>query len=342
LLVLTTTALFAPWGARNWAWTGNPVAPALQSVFNGPGREYFDPVALEQVQAFVHAIGRGRSLAALAALPWNLTMNVVPGVYGNSYGYQIGPLYFVLVLAIFLVRPARRDPLVALLLEVGGLLLLFWFVTVQESRLLLPVLPMVAVGGGIALDALVPRRPSAGWLLLVLPLYVAAYGVYWRFERFASHWAYALGSLDPEEIAAREPAYVAGHWLAKQLSPRDRVLLVFESRGYLFRDMDYIPAVINEGSAVLQMIHRSPDVRTLRCELEALGVTVVVVNDNNLLKFPPTFIDGYRQDDLRGDVALIRDLVEHGGTPLWSHGGVRVARLRPASGCDTAVVPGRR
>jgi hypothetical protein len=328
-LMVATTAFLVPWAARNWAFTGNPLAPALQSVFSGPGREYFDPLALDQVQAFVRAIGMGRSLTALVTLPWNLTMNIVPGVYGNSYGYQIGPLYFVLALAVLLVTPARRDPLASLFLELSGLLVLLWFLTVQESRLLLSALSMLAVAGATAIDELVPRRPSAGSLLLVLPLYVAPYGAWWRFERFATHWAYAVGPLDAEEIAAREPAHVVGRWLATNLAPRDRVLLVFESRGYLFQGTDYIPAVINEGSAVLQLIHRAPDVRALRCQLESLGVTIAVVNENNLQRFPPAFVDAYHEEDLRRDVALIHELLETSTTTLLSRSGVRAARLRP-------------
>ena len=40
------TLVFSPWLIRNAAVTGNPFAPALQSLFYPRGHECFDPVAV--------------------------------------------------------------------------------------------------------------------------------------------------------------------------------------------------------------------------------------------------------------------------------------------------------
>jgi 4-amino-4-deoxy-L-arabinose transferase-like glycosyltransferase len=328
--------LLAPWLVRNWVFAGNPVSPLFQGLFHGAGREYFDPVAVEQVLEFTHGIGMGRSLSAFLALPWNLTMETTPGVYRKSFGFQIGPLYFVALLAALLSVSARRPPWMARLLALGGVLTLIWFVHEQEARLLLPALALFAVAGAAAIDDLAGGPSSWGRLLLALPLCAAGYGLWYGAYDIAWEYGYALGRLPRAQLEAQEPAAAAGDVLRREMKHGDRALLIFESRGYYFHGLDYIPAVLHEGSGVLQMIHRESDTKSLRCRLEGLGVSHVVFNAGALARFRPIFVEGYRQPELEKDVARVRKMLSESGVPIWTSNGMSVVRLRPVSDCGGA------
>jgi hypothetical protein len=332
VLAACSALLLAPWLVRNAYFTGNPVSPLLQGVFHRAGLEYFDPVVVEQVMAFTHRIGMGRSLSAFLALPWNLTLESTPGVYRGSFGFQIGPLHFVALLATLLSGAARRPPWVGRLLALGGLFTLVWFVHEQEARLLLHALALFAVAGAAGIDELAGSRASWGRLLLLLPLCAAGYGLWYGAHTLRWDYGFALGGLPREEIDGGEPAAAAGEFLRRHMQEGDRLLLVFESRGFHFRGVDYIPAVLHEASGVLQMIHRERDPKALRCRLAALGVTHVLLNTGALARFPPVFVEGYQRPDLDRDVARVRAMLAESGVPIWSAGGVSVVRLRPVAG----------
>jgi hypothetical protein len=341
---LASAALLLPWIARNWVLTGDPVAPMAQSLFL-PDRPYFDPVAVEQVVAFARAAGTGRTLTSLLALPWHLTMTSVPGVYVDSFGYQAGPLYFVGVLAALLATAARRDRLVATLLVAGALLTLGWFLGSQEARLLLPALVMFTVAGAIGFDRLVGDGHAWSRLLLLLPVAAAVYGSGRALANVSWYYAYALGSLDPVSYERRDPVAQAGALLAERMRPGERVLLVFEGRGWLVRGVDYVPSVPYQGSPALQLIHRAPDLHALRCRLAELGITYLLVDEPALARYPPMPVGDYDDRDLAADRARVTELLRTATRQIATFDGVQVARLEPDDGCGAterqAVSDGR-
>ncbi|HYU43374.1 MAG TPA: hypothetical protein VEQ84_14595, partial [Vicinamibacteria bacterium] len=162
-----TLLVASPWLARNAVLTGNPVAPLFQGLVQ-PGAEYFDPVAIEQQIAFSRSIGMGRGLGSLLLLPWNVTMRSVAGLYGGSFGFRVGPLYPIALVAVLLVPAARRSAFARLAMPVTGALALSWWATTQEARYLLPALALLAVAGGEAVDELASRAPRVGHALLAV------------------------------------------------------------------------------------------------------------------------------------------------------------------------------
>jgi hypothetical protein len=106
-----------PWMVRNAVFTGNPITPLLQSLFYAPGDEYIPAIVMQQSTEFLRHIGMGRDFWSLLALPWNLTMNTEPGVYENSFGYEVSALHFVGLVAVLgladlsfgRLRGGRRD-----------------------------------------------------------------------------------------------------------------------------------------------------------------------------------------------------------------------------------------
>jgi hypothetical protein len=114
---------------------------------------------------------------------------------------------------------------------------------------------------------------------------------------------------------------------------------MFESRGWYFRGLDYVPAVLHEGSGVLQMIHRARDAKALRCRLETLGITHVVVNTAAVGRYPPVFVERYRPADLQQDILRVQAFLQEWTEPIWNADGIVVARLKPVTGCGEQPEP---
>ncbi len=326
----------APWLIRNVAFTGNPLAPLLQWLFHEPGSEYFDPITIAQNLRFTGEIGLGRSLGALLAAPWNVIMETDPRSYRESFGHPIGALPLVGAAAALLVGEVRRQARARLFLQVGLVFFLVWFFTFQEVRYLFPLFALTSALGAWAFDALLPRpllggRPRAAAALLAIPLVAAGAAQLRLLDRFGERWALALGPLSAPLELQGDGSTRAAAFLRRELAPGERVLLFYESRGYLFRGLDYIPFFTAEASTLLQLVHRAEDAADLRCRLQALGVSHVLVNHEMLRRAGKFFVEGYASEDFAADLARLRALLRDGATPLWSEAEVSVSRLNPAA-----------
>ncbi len=320
----------SPWLVRNVVFTGDPVAPMFQSLFSAPGHEYFDPIVIDQQRAFARVPGMGRGALALVMLPWNLTMRSVQGRYLDSFGFQVGPLYLLAVLlSLALVRrgnrPARPFLAVALLLTLA------WFFTGQEARFLVPVFPLLAFAGAVALAALTPPRGLVRAGFLAVPLLGVLYAQWPLWNRATLRYGYALGRLPKDDLELSDPAAAVGRYLRATLGPGDRLLLVRESRAFYFRGLDYVPYHINEGSPVLMLVHRARDLSDLDCRLAAMGVTHVLLNRN--VGIPPMEVAGYGSREFQEDLQRIDAFLRERTRPVVDYRGVYVGRLTHAGTC---------
>jgi hypothetical protein len=330
--VLTATlaiGVLSPWLVRNLVFTGNPVAPALQNLFYARGGEYFDVVAVEQQVALSRSIGMGRSLGALLAAPWRLTMHPSPDLYTGGFGYRIGPLSLLSVLLVLLAQ--GRPPLVRLSLVTSGVLFVIWFATSQEARYLLPVFVLLALCGGWALDGMLPasaRRPMTA--LWALPLFAVLLCEWPLWARVGRDYAEALVWSEPQLERVEGPAQQLAARLRRELKGPHLILLLFESRGYLFHGLRYVPYHVQEGSPTLQLVHRSRSPEGLRSRLEALGVTHIVVNFSMRQRFRPVWVDAYGPDDFRSDLDLLASFWRECAQLELIGDGVAAARLLPS------------
>ena len=324
------TLVFAPWLARNLVLTGNPVAPVLQGIFHAPGHEFFDPAALAQEVNYTRNVGMGRGWDKLLLLPVNITLRPRIGFY-DAFGFRLGPLSVVAVLACLLLAAARATSAARLFLKLAAILTLLWFYTFQEPRYLLPALALVAVAGGIGLDHWLPAKRGRSALLWLLPA-VALLHTQWEAALLLPYrYGYALGALSVEGFEAQEPALAAARPLRRLLGPGDRLLLVYENRGYFYRGLDY---VLVKWAEVLRLVHEDREPAAFRRRLEAMGVTHLLVNTNNMSRFRNWIgpVPGWSAEEQDEDLRRLLAFVNQETTPVFSDRGVFVRRLRPATG----------
>jgi hypothetical protein len=313
-----------PWMVRNVVFTGNPITPLLQSLFYAPGNEYIPAIVMQQSTEFLRHVGMGRDLWSLLALPWNLTMNSELGIYENSFGFEISALYLVgLVAVLGLVASGKRlrtIPLLVSLLEIAGVFVLIWFFAFQEARFLLPIFPLIAYAGAVAIDGLVVGSPRWGRGLLVLPLIAVIHSQLSMLPSLAANYEFALGRT-PHQRGDDLGVEAAAAFVRDEMAPGDKILMWMEQRAYLFRGVDYVPYHIGSGAPTLELIHRFEDHRALYCELRAMGITHLVINRlAEKLVQPGLLSPGYYIDDFIADRGRIDQMVKTHARVVYSSG----------------------
>ncbi|MGB9661866.1 MAG: ArnT family glycosyltransferase [Moorellaceae bacterium] len=153
VFITIATAIAAPWYLRNFYYTGNPVFPFFSTLF-GYNYLYSSEDLKLLLYDLQHARGIGRSFTALLTLPWHLAFNqdafIMEAPLSQTYFFAIP------ILLVFSIFSTKIRGMLALVLAY----LLFWFLSAQIVRYLVPVLPLLSL-----LTATVVER-----FLLWLPL----------------------------------------------------------------------------------------------------------------------------------------------------------------------------
>ncbi|HET8647261.1 MAG TPA: hypothetical protein VFO85_17320, partial [Vicinamibacteria bacterium] len=323
-----TLLVMSPWLARNLALTGNPAAPAAQQLFYEEGQEYFDAQAMRQQIAFVRLVGFGRGLGDLLALPVNLTVRARANDY-QAFGFRVGPLSVAGLLAALVLARARRAPALRALLTALLVLVLAWFFTSQEPRYLLPALGPAAVAAAVGWDEVLDAGarawgPAGRRLAWLVPAAALAHTQAATLARLPYLYGYALGGLSVEGFRRQDPALAVADRLRSVLGPGDRLLAVYEPRGFFFQGLDYVFAHDFE---LMQLVHRAGDADTLAEELRRMGVTHVLVNTPNVARYRTVPVPGYGERELAGDLATLETLLRRHSLPLLAERGVVVRRM---------------
>ncbi len=328
----TSFVLLVPWLIRNWYFTGNPVSPMFQDVFHVAGAEYFNPIAVAQLERMIDLIGMGRGLLDFFVAPWNVTMATTPGVYTDSFGPFIGPLHLVAVIAALICGRVRKNKDAQLLLRLVFIWFVAWFASSQESRYLAHIFPLTSILAAVTFDALLPktkllRKPQLAWALIAIPLLAFSAEQIRSFDNFGIRYGTVLGH-HPLPSAHLPSARIdrAADFVRSESGPTDRLLMLFDSRGYSFHGLDYIPYFTDYASPVLQLVHDSKDVTALHCKLADLGVTQIMVNAHRTNKI---VVEGYQEQDFEQDFKRINKFLAQGTEEIWSEYGVSVMRMLP-------------
>jgi 4-amino-4-deoxy-L-arabinose transferase-like glycosyltransferase len=180
LLTLAVPCILAamPWYLYNAWHTGNPVWPFFSGLF---GHEYWSDADVRgQTADLLTNHGTGTGLRSLLLLPWNLFMR--PG-YFHAEGEFSVPVLIGIPFALY--ETARRGYARRIAL-VGLSFGLFWFMTAQILRYLLPALPLLCVLASAGMSHLFGRMvPGRGSVRMLAVIVVAGLLVLpgWRFAR---------------------------------------------------------------------------------------------------------------------------------------------------------------
>ena len=288
-------ALFAPWALRAWHYTGNPVFPAANSLFESP---FFPPAMEAAAEAVYDNIGVGISPSSLLTLPWKVSYS--PGPFRGTVG-----LLFLPGAALVLLRKKSIQTHYSWVLL--ALYFLAWALTAQEIRYLLPLIPLLAVLATLGFvgrsslatsdEAHYPIRQGplgrglqyGGALVLLLGSLSSHPDLYkhwvpdWTYwHSYRSPWKYLMGKQSALQYLERDVPSIYVHAFAnRQLSAKDRLLLLNDASSF-YSEVPTLYSFTVEGERIL---HRTTEAALL-AGLRSAGITHVLLNYNGLKPVP--------------------------------------------------------
>lgn len=250
---LPVLTLWAPWVIKSAWYTGNPAYPLLYPWFGGPD---WSASLASQFAAWQHSIGMGRGVLDYALLLPRVILFGGPG-YAHFDG-RLNPLWIVLVpLAVAL---GLRDRVVRRCLGVAGAIFVLWSVTSQQTRFLIPALPLAAMAVAGAFARVAQRIPHVGvrrgvWVVVVALV--------------------VLGGLAP--VPPRPASADALYAYIRAELPRDaRVLCLNTNRGFRI-DRDYLADSFFEASQIADWLRGAEDATEVRRRLAEKRITHILV-----------------------------------------------------------------
>jgi hypothetical protein len=209
-----------PWYVKNAVLTGDPLYPFLRGGTN--------PDGLAATREVLEGFGYGRSLLDALLLP----IRLLGGADAFDRGDFISPLFAALAPVAALDRAARPAVRVIGLATIA--FLVFWFLTSQQARFLLPLMPPLAVASAVGAVALA-RSGRVGRVVVIaavagsLAVGAGISGLY------GSQFLGVVAGTESERefLGNKSPYFTGVEWLNTHLAHDDRVLLGFLNVLYL-------------------------------------------------------------------------------------------------------------
>lgn len=294
-----------PFYLRPWLLTGDPVYPYYTQWFS------VDPVRAEMSQ-YHHALGSSFGIHGWIGLVFGpIFLAFDHQLYDGDFGGQLPILLGLAILAVF--RCGKRNRTLASLAS-AVVLFVFWFLTAQQARFLIPAAVLVAVAGAQGL-----RAQNIRWRSIIAMMLLAAtlYSAPWRTRgHYLGSWMCAIGLISQTTYVdeSTDRNYIPLVSAIGEHTPADaRLLLLFEHRGF------YIPRQYQIGTPFFQERGFTPPEQfsDAKAVLEILGRNsishLVVTTKPTGPDLPAAWLD--RLDPL---LAALNRCIEAGSiVPVW-------------------------
>lgn len=292
-LLVPSLLLALPWYVKSYVYTGNPLYPFLYRQFGGIewseqlGRDFY---------AWQHGIGMGRTPHDYLLLPLRVVLDGGRGYhrFDGSFGkYWLGAVPLALLVSIF-VRNIR------VYVACACMYFVFWALSSQQARLLLPVLPPFAIAAALAAESLVKMLPfpaarAAMRIALVLGVALTALPALRPFCNVGLAAARQYFERGPEAL---ESAVPQGYAYVNRNLPADAKLMLLNINRGFFLEREYIADSSFEASQMLWLISKAHSEAELNAVLRGVGITHIYIDNANWgIPFPPLWYMFLRDHD---------------------------------------------
>jgi hypothetical protein len=334
---LTAALALSPFYIRNFYYTGNPFWPFLAPVFgygNWTPKDY-----QENLSAIRNFRGMGTDGIALVQLPWHLLVNW--SEFGNRLPI-ITPLH---ILTIPLILMSLCDRKICFLVMFSSATIIVWFYSAQDTRYLLPILPLCNLALSGSVERILASRTIRRWQVESIFTYTA---VCLTVVVFGVGYAWLQVRKDgyPPTDANGRQVYLAAHlrpyravrWLNENARNYRVYQLFVEDMNYFFQG-EVVGDWFGPGRYG-EIIEAASSGQALYSRLKALDVTHFFVSNRHELKLPDDqiFVNRFRPIYRGGGVVIyeladdkVRDGRQSRPAPLRARDGLRYRpRLGPA------------
>jgi hypothetical protein len=308
--IIIAAAVFSPWMIKSERLAGNPFYPLLETAFDG---QNWDTVQSTELVTWQRTMGMGRGITDYLLLPLNISTRGKPGLNYTRFDGTMTPILLMLIPLVLL----RRRRWTTVLIAVGAVGFVFWAVTSQQLRFLIPTIALVAVLAGAGLSNLSNRlgaRPVSAVLALVLLVEISflfisdQYGKPFLSNTFADRLPVVVGLESRKAYLERSvQSFAMFDHINRTLPEDERVFMIWENRAY-YLDRRYFADSFFEASTLMRIVAKSGSAEMLKRRIRGQGYKYVVVNhllgDVFSRRYPPE------------DVAVLDDLIANHLTPL--------------------------
>ena len=279
--VLIALLVFAPWAVKNQIQVGNPLYPLLENVFDGAN---WDRVQESQLLTWQRSMGMGRGVLDYLLLPYNISVRGRPALNYSHFDGTISPILLIL-LPLALFRRSRQSTALIIMALAG---FVFWALTSQQLRFLIPTLAVAAVLASIGVSSLVAHA-GAKWSGVVIGLAVLVqisslvipdqYRNQFLAGAFSERLAVVTG-LEPRQryLERTLQSYSMCSHINSSLPDGEPVFLIWENRGY-YLNRPYFADSFFEASTVMRLAAAAGEGRLLKARIQQMGYRYVLVND---------------------------------------------------------------
>ncbi len=275
--VAPVVLLWAPWVAYTTILTGNPAYPFLHGWFGGPD---WSPALSDQLRDWQSSIGMGREPIDYLLLP--LRVSLVGDLGYERFDGASAAFWIVLVpLALWFAwrwTPGRARTLIRRCMAISGLYFIFWSLSSQQMRLLIPMLPMLAIACTVTLveilDRLLAQRWRRGGVALAF-VATAAFLVAGHAKVLAAGYrtlGVYLRAPGDLKATAVHPVYT---FVNQQLAP-DAKLLLLNTNQRFFCQREVLADSFFEASQITAWLAPAPDADAVSELLTGRGVTHIL------------------------------------------------------------------
>lgn len=292
-LVVPVGLLLAPWIIKSWVLTGNPIYPFFYSVLGGP--EWSAELS-QQLREWQQGMGMGRSWTDFLLLPFRVVIQGGPGY--DHFDGSILPLWAILVPVALVV--GRRQSLILRSLGVAGLYFVFWALSSQQMRFLIPILPLLAVAGALGIFEVSRQVPPKiqpvirwgsclamlVWLLVIIGGQATSAGAMLR--------QYIEQGREVRALTVH-PVY---RFIDEQL-PQDAKLMFLNTNHGFYCTREFVADSFFEASQINALLRASEGVEGIDQALRELGIThLLIENRDRYVPWPKTLFE-YLNDPTR-------------------------------------------
>ncbi|MEC7786665.1 MAG: glycosyltransferase family 39 protein [Nitrospinota bacterium] len=304
ILALGALLIISPWLARNYFFTGNPLAPFFMNIFGGESGMNWDVTRSQMQLKYYSSFGMGHGILDFLSLPINLIF--FSELNSLKFDGKIGILYLLLLPALL---GLDRKNLPAMI--VFSVLLVFWFLQMQSIRLLAPALVFLSFLMISGLEQVFIKYKS-GKIEKFFLTAILALGILFNTSAIIKEWfhvnplSFLLKKETREQFLTRQiKAYPSYDDANKFLTEKDKVLMVHMGNlGYLmnrpfssdtFIESHTLSEIIDKGVYAADIINR----------LKARGITHVLFDFN--------YVFGKDSKLTIGERAIFKNfLIKHG------------------------------
>ena len=270
--VLPVFALWLPWLARAAWLTGNPFYPFLHGWFGGPD---WSPALSVRLQAWQSSIGMGRSPIDYLLLPVRIFTSGGEGY--ERFDGELGAFWLALIPPA--LWAATQLPFIRRCLAVAGLYFVYWSLSAQQMRFLVPVLPLLAIACAAALIEVLDRLRRARWRRAGRGLAFAAAVallVFGHSRLFAAGYRTAAVYLRAEGDLMSTAVHPVYRFVNEHLPP-DALVLMLGSNRRFFSEREVLADSFFEASQIADWLAPAAGVTELRRLLAERGVSHLLI-----------------------------------------------------------------